>query len=60
MGKQWGPSIVLTCISGLLIAGFGIYFWDGSSKSWFLIGFGFLLVVTGVMSAVQQKRMSPE
>lgn len=56
LGKQWGPSVIINGVGGAFFLGFGIYKF-GNTASWLLIGLGSIMLVGGIMSALQGKRM---
>ena len=56
LGKQWGPSVVINGIGGTLFLGFGLYNIEQPSSS-LLIGIGTIMLIAGVMSFAQGKRM---
>ncbi|GLQ30891.1 hypothetical protein [Litoribrevibacter albus] len=56
LGKQWGPSVIINGVGGAFFLSFGIYNF-GRISSWLLIGLGAIMIVGGIMSAVQGKRM---
>jgi len=57
LGKQWGPSVVLNGVGGAFFLGYGIYNF-GRTSSWLLIGLGAIMLVGGIMSVTQGKRMA--
>ena len=56
LGKQWSPAIIVNGVGGLFFIGFGIYNYAKSS-SWLLIGLGSIMLVGGISSVIQARRM---
>lgn len=54
LGKQWGPSVFVNTLCGVLFFGYGLYHY-GSSSSWFLIGLGAVMLGGGILSMKQSK-----
>jgi hypothetical protein len=59
LGKQWGPSIIINGIGGAFFLGFGLFNF-GKTSSWLLIGLGSIMIVGGIMSLIQGKRMGEQ
>ncbi len=56
LGRQWGPSVLLNGVGGVLFLGFGLYNL-GPPMSWLLVGLGGIMLAASVMSARMARRM---
>ena len=57
LGSQWTPSILINGIGGAFFVGFGLYHF-GRTSSWLLIGLGSIMIIGGILSYIQGRRMA--
>ncbi len=57
LGSQWTPAVLINSAGGVLFLGFGLYNY-GRTSSWLLIGLGSIMIVGGILSFLQSRKIS--
>ena len=57
LGKQWAPATIINGIGGLIFMVFGLISREGTLSK-FLIIMGIVMIIGGILSFIQSRRMS--
>jgi len=57
LGSQWSPSVLINGVGGAFFIVFGVYHY-GRTSSWLLIGLGSIMLIGGITSFIQGRKMA--